>query len=165
MDKIDNFRDEYFFLSNFYSAPVTFDGITYQNNEAAFQAQKCINPSDKHAYAAVSPSVAKRMGRSEKLRPDWESVKVGLMSEIVMAKFSQNPDLAKKLLETQDAYLEEGNDWGDRIWGTVNGIGRNLLGQILMDARDKLREKEEIIEKDPYFSDENIIRHEEELEK
>ena len=37
---IDSFRGKYFFLSNFYGSPVLYDGITYQNNEAAFQAQK-----------------------------------------------------------------------------------------------------------------------------
>lgn len=63
------------------------------------------------------------------------------MKDVVEAKFSQNPDLAKKLLETEDAYLEEGNDWGDRIWGTVNGIGANNLGRILMEVREILKEK------------------------
>jgi len=30
-----------------------------------------------------------------------------------------------KLLETGDAHLEEGNDWGDRYCGTVHGVGQN----------------------------------------
>lgn len=38
--KIDSFRGQYFFLSNFFPAPVIYGGLTYQNNEAAFQAQK-----------------------------------------------------------------------------------------------------------------------------
>lgn len=37
---IDSFKNEYYFLSNFYEIPVTYKGITYQNNEAAFQAMK-----------------------------------------------------------------------------------------------------------------------------
>ena len=40
--RINAFRNEYYFLSNFYEIPVTYQGITYQNNEAAFQAQKCV---------------------------------------------------------------------------------------------------------------------------
>ena len=28
------------FLSNFYSSPVTYEGLTYLNNEAAFQSAK-----------------------------------------------------------------------------------------------------------------------------
>lgn len=55
-------------------------------------------------------------------------------------KFTQNTELADKLLATGDAYLEEGNTWGDRIWGTVNGSGANRLGVILMQIRAELKD-------------------------
>lgn len=29
MNKIDEFRGKYYFLSNFYNSPVTYEGITY----------------------------------------------------------------------------------------------------------------------------------------
>ena len=38
---ITSFRGSYDFLSNFYEAPVSYGGLCYSNNEAAFQAQKC----------------------------------------------------------------------------------------------------------------------------
>ena len=142
MNKIDLFRDEYFFLSNFYEVPVTYDGITYQNNEAAFQAQKCKIFKDREAFANMNPAEAKKYGRKVSLRLDWERVKVGLMREIVYAKFEQNADLKEKLLQTGDAYLEEGNTWGDKIWGTVNGQGQNLLGQILMETRERFQQRD-----------------------
>ena len=144
--KIDSFRGEYYFLSNFYEAPVEYDGIRFQNNEAAFQAMKTLNPDIKKTFAGMDSSQAKKAGRKVELRKDWESVKVDIMRDIVFAKFSQNPELKEKLLATGDAYLEEGNTWGDRIWGTVNGKGANLLGQILMDTRLLLRTKELQIE-------------------
>ena len=142
MKTINDFRNEYFFLSNFYMAPVTFEGITYTNSEAAFQAQKCIDAEDRKAFSTMSPSEAKRAGRHVKLRPDWETIKVDIMTKIVESKFTQNVNLGLKLLETQDSDLEEGNTWGDRIWGTVNGNGQNLLGKILMQTRIKLKNKE-----------------------
>ena len=138
MDKIDSFRDDYFFLSNFYEAPVTYDGITYRSNEAAFQAQKTLDRAARARFAEMDPATAKKAGRRVSLRPDWEDVKVGVMREIVRAKFTQNDDLKAALRATGDAPLEEGNTWGDRTWGTVNGKGRNLLGQILMDIRQEL---------------------------
>lgn len=52
----------------------------------------------------------------------------------------QHYDLAQKLIATGNAYLEEGNQWGDKFWGTVNGNGENMLGKILMKERDILRE-------------------------
>ena len=142
--KINSFRGEYFFLSNFYEAPVTYEGITYQNNEAAFQAQKVNSPTELYfvdprlPFANLGPSEARKKGKHVPLRKDWEQVKYGIMKAIVYAKFSQNEDLKEKLLETGDAYLEEGNTWGDKTWGTVGGEGKNLLGQILMDIRDAL---------------------------
>ena len=146
MDTINRFRDEYFFLSNFYPAPVKYEGITYANSEAAFQAQKCADKKDRMRFAALSAGDAKRLGRRVSLRSDWEAVKIEIMKEIVHSKFTQNDDLKEKLIALQDVYLEEGNDWGDRIWGTVRGSGQNLLGKILMEVRDELiREKQEEI--------------------
>ena len=135
---IDTFRGDYFFLSTFYVAPVIFVGIRYCNNEAAFQAQKCINAEDRKAFSTMNPSEAKKAGRKVILRSDWEIVKVDLMYKIVKAKFAQNIDLALKLAATNNEELVEGNTWGDKIWGKVNGEGQNLLGKILMDIRDNI---------------------------
>lgn len=141
---INNFRGKYYFLSNFYEVPVTYNGIPYKNNEAAFQAQKVSDFEKQKEFSHLNPSEAKRKGRRVKLRKDvdWDSVKTGFMREIVRAKFEQNEDLKQKLLATGDEHLEEGNTWGDRIWGTVNGVGENRLGKILMKVREELRTEE-----------------------
>ncbi len=150
---INSFRGEYYFLSNFYEVPVAYKGVTYLNNEAAFQAQKTISAyqrskgeipllSEEIRFSNLNASEAKKLGKRVSLRKDWEEVKVSLMQEIVDAKFDQHPDLAEKLLETGDEHLEEGNTWGDKIWGTVKGQGKNLLGQILMNTRERLKEQE-----------------------
>lgn len=138
---INNFKGKYYFLSNFYSCPVIWDGITYQNNEAAFQSAKVLDKNIRKTFANLNPSDAKRKGRHVILRPDWEDVKYDIMYEIVLAKFSQNDTLKRKLLETHHQYLEEGNTWGDKVWGTVHGIGENHLGKILMRVRDVLRDQ------------------------
>ena len=139
--RIDSFRGDYFFLSNFYPAQVTIDGLTYQNNEAAFQAQKVLDLEAKKAFTALAPKEAKRRGRQVPLRPDWEKVKNGIMEEIVRAKFLQNKDLREKLLATGDALLVEGNTWNDRYWGVDkrSRTGKNYLGQILMKVRSDLQ--------------------------
>lgn len=138
MEKIGSFKEEYYFLSNFYDAPVTYNRITYKNNEAAFQAQKVLTDEERMAFSSLNATEAKKLGRKVSLRYDWEAVKVQVMKDIVYAKFSQNEELCDKLIATGDAYLEEGNDWGDRIWGTVDGKGANILGKILMEVREKL---------------------------
>lgn len=136
---INSFKGKYYFLSNFYSAPVTYDGLTFQNNEAAFQAAKCINPELRKQFINLNPSEAKRSGRRVKLRSDWEQVKVGIMRDICKAKFEQNENLRQQLIATGSEHLEEGNTWGDRIWGTVDGVGQNHLGKILMEIRNEYR--------------------------
>ena len=73
------------------------------------------------------------------LRQDWEDAKVRIMYEICLAKFSQHPKLKERLLATRDAFIEEGNDWGDTEWGVCNGYGKNRLGKILMLVRMDLQ--------------------------
>ena len=139
--RIDIFRGTYFFLSNFYEAPVEYGGLRYLNNEAAFQAQKCLTEEEKQGFTQLPPNKAKRLGRQVVLRSDWEQVKVGIMEEIVRAKFTQNTDLRNQLLATRDAELVEGNNWNDTFWGVhlSNGKGENHLGQILMKVRSELQ--------------------------
>ena len=137
-DAIKEFRGKYFFLSNFYIAPVEYDGISYTNNEAAFQSAKVLDKEVRSKFSNLDPSSAKRKGRNVTLRHDWDKIKFDIMYEVCKAKFVQNPDLKQRLLETGDAYLEEGNTWKDKIWGTVNGVGQNNLGKILMKIRTEL---------------------------
>lgn len=134
---IEQFRGEHYFLSNFFPSPVVYDGIIFQNNEAAFQAQK--QPEIAEVFASLPLNKAKQTGRQVKLRPDWESVKDTIMEEIVRAKFSQNTHLRKKLIATGNAELIEGNHWGDTYWGVCFGKGRNKLGEILMKIRAELQ--------------------------
>ncbi|MCY8034172.1 NADAR family protein [Bacillus sonorensis] len=103
MDVIDEFKGKYYFLSNFYSAPVMYQGITYQNNEAAFQAMKVTDKSIHSEFSDLPPNLAKRKGRRVKLRQDWEELKDTFMYEIVKAKFEQNDHLKNKLLQTGES--------------------------------------------------------------
>jgi ribA/ribD-fused uncharacterized protein len=136
MNKIAGFRGKYFFLSNFFPTKVKVGDLTFENNEAAFQSYKSKN---MESFCHLNPSEAKRKGRRVQLRPDWEEIKADVMYMVVFAKFSQNQDLRDKLINTGDAELVEENNWGDRIWGTVSGKGKNLLGKILMKVRDELK--------------------------
>lgn len=138
---INEFSGEYRFLSNFWEAPVTYGGVTYGSNEAAFQAQKCIEAEKRLAFTELTPSKAKSLGRRVLLRSDWEDVKIGLMEEIVRAKFTQTPDLGEKLLQTGYRQLVEGNTWNDTFWGvSLKSLkGQNHLGKILMQIREELR--------------------------
>lgn len=139
---IDRFDGEYRWLSNFSRHRTHFAGVTYPTVEHAFQAAKAADPTERDRIRTVdSPTTAKRLGRRITLRADWEDVKTDIMRVLVARKF-EGP-LQASLLATGDAYLIEGNNWGDRIWGAepVDGrwVGENRLGTILMELRDRLR--------------------------
>lgn len=136
---IDRFTGEHRFLSNFWICRVVYHGVDYANAETAFQAQKVTDIDEQIRFAELSPGDAKRAGRRVKLRPDWEEIKTEKMAHIVEAKFRQNGDLARMLLDTGDADLIEGNTWGDTTWGVCNGKGENRLGRILTALRSDLR--------------------------
>lgn len=118
---------------------MTYQGLTYANSEAAFQAAKCTSDADKIQFTKLNPTLAKRLGRRVKLCEYWEAIKTQVMEEVVRAKFAQNAELTDKLLATGDAYLEEGTTW-DRIWGVIRGVGENRLGIILMKVRAEIKE-------------------------
>lgn len=140
MKEIMTFRGKYQFLSNIYKASFEWDGRSYKNSEAAFQSAKSLDPAVREEFSEMTGVVAKKEGKKVLLRRDWEEVKDSIMEEVVREKFIQNPDLLKKLIDTGDMELVEGNCWHDKYWGVdvVSGEGENHLGIILMKLREEL---------------------------
>lgn len=139
---IRRFRLEYDYLSNFYPACVQVDGLEYLSSEAAFQAAKCAKAEDRLLFAELNSNDSKRLGHQVPVRSDWEAVRIGEMEKVVRAKFTQNPHLARFLMETGDAELIEGNSWHDTFWGVdlKTGEGENHLGKILMALREDFQQ-------------------------
>ena len=145
MMRIKEFRGEYEFLSNFYEHPFVYNGQAFRNSEAAFQAQKTLDPAERLKFSAMSASESKRAGRRVTLRPDWEQVKDQVMRAVLMAKFA-DPTLKKKLVRTIGIHLIEGNTWHDNYWGSCTCTkcgdkGQNVLGKLLREVRHKYREE------------------------
>ena len=137
---ITEFRGEYAFLSNFYNSPFIYDDYEFQTVEHGYQAYKAEDKKMFHRIRrANTANDAKRMGRRIRLRTDWELIKVGLMENLVWSKF-KTKELRKRLLETGDTPLIEGNTWGDTFWGICDGVGENNLGKLLMMIRGRVRE-------------------------
>lgn len=139
MTKIDLFRGQYNWLSNFYKCDIYYNGLHYNSVEAAFQAQK--DPSKANEFCNITnPVMAKHKGKNVSLRSDWDKVKVDIMQQLILIKFNSNEELKQKLLETDNIYLEEGNKFHDHFWGVSDGYGQNILGKILMNVRKQLRD-------------------------
>lgn len=137
---ITTFRGKYIFLSNFYPSKVLLDGDEFESVETAYQAAKTTK-ENREIFKSLRASEAKRYGKKVKIRPDWENIKVKIMRDLIQQKFTASNSLGKRLLETGDEELVEGNVWGDRFWGVSYGKGENILGKLLMERRDELKDE------------------------
>ncbi len=141
------------FLSNFYpyknkngdkypySVRVFYAGIEFDCVENAYQAAKLTNPDDMVRFSRMTPFETKRVMDAGlySVRAGWDAIKLRVMEDLVMQKFTTCPELAQMLRATGNAKLVEGNRWGDVFWGVCNGVGENHLGRILMRVRDRIK--------------------------
>lgn len=140
---VKGFFGNYRFLSNFYDAPVYYEGLLYRSSECAYQAAKLL-PHYRSSLQNVSAASSKKMWKSfgddslyDNCPEEWDDRKYDVMSGIVFDKFLRNSALRNKLMETGDRYLEELNWWKDAWWGVDTKLGGlNNLGKILMKCRE-----------------------------
>jgi len=148
---IERFTGKHAFLSNFHPCMVVYEGVTYPSTEHAYQAAKTLDGAERAKFWASPPrprkvataKEAKALGRKVTLRPDWEQVKVGVMREILGAKFAK-PHFRFLLASTEDATLVEGTTWHDTFWGICtcsehNGKGENWMGRLLTEIRTAIK--------------------------
>jgi ribA/ribD-fused uncharacterized protein len=132
-------------FSNFSRHGFVAGGQRWPTAEHYFQAQKFAGtPHEERIRRASTPKEAKRLGndRSVLLRRDWESVRDDVMRQAVLRKFETHDDIRALLLGTVEEELIE-NAPNDYYWGCgADGHGKNRLGQILMEVRALLRERE-----------------------
>lgn len=144
-------------LSNWYHAEFDYAGKHYFNSEQYMMYQKvamfkCFDIAQQ-IMETDDPATAKQLGRQKfpEFKPEiWERTCRHVMRRGIRAKFLQNPNLLKVLLETDNKLLAEAapNDtkWGigiDLSDSSISNIeswhGSNFLGVILMEVRDSIR--------------------------
>lgn len=139
------------FLSNDYESPITYEGKTYKNAEAAYQASKVTDPKIKDMFTNLSAEDARKLGNALKPKDDWEATdnngvatKTKVMGQILREKF-KNQDLKDKLVATGESNLIDGSG-KDNFWGATkdnegNYSGSNTLGRLLKTVRDEITGK------------------------
>jgi ribA/ribD-fused uncharacterized protein len=133
-------------FSNLFRRAIDFEGETFATSEHAYQAGKPRKPEVK-AWLMAAPSPALLAMAAHGLyywdiSPGWSKKKFDRMRRVLHAKFTQHEDLHALLLSTGNARLIESatvDNEVNRLWGEVNGQGKNMLGELLMELRDQLR--------------------------
>lgn len=155
---ITSFTDENRWLSNFFPSPIYIQlfGVdrNFATGEHYYQALKAhaMSMTEDNDYNAIDDYIngietaetagkAKRLGQKADIDVEkWNRIAFHYMLEVQKQKYSQNFELAVKLINTGNTEFVEGNSWGDKIWGTVDGEGLNLLGLALHMTRDSLHQ-------------------------
>ena len=137
-------------FSNLFRRDVVFEGEAFATSEHAYQAGKARKPAvRKWLMEAPSPSLLAMAAHGLyywDVAPGWSTTKFDRMRAVLLAKFTQHSDLRELLLSTGDARLVETatvDNEVNRLWGEVNGVGRNMLGVLLMELRADLRDNAE----------------------
>jgi len=132
-------------FSNLYRREIVFEGVTYATSEHAYQAGKARKDAVREwLLAAPTPSLLAMAAHGLyvwDIQPGWSKTKFDRMKRVLQAKFTQHADLAKLLLSTGNARLVEAatvDNLVNRTWGEVDGVGKNMLGQLLMEVREEL---------------------------
>lgn len=137
-------KEAYDYLSNFCGGyPISLRGIgehrIFRTSEALYQA--CRFPDHPKLQEEIlnlrSPMGAKMVAKAnkDKTRPDWDDVRVAIMTWTVQHKVLSNESFRLKLRDAQDKPIVE-KSHKDEFWGAVErsaGLlrGVNQLGKIL----------------------------------
>ncbi len=143
-------------FSQWYESEFTVEGVTYNCTEQFMMAQKALFFNDeiscRKIMATKSPKEQKALGRKVRNfdKEQWKDVCEEIVYEGNYAKFTQNYDLKKILIETENRVLVEASPY-DKIWGIglsqsdpraldpEQWQGLNLLGIAIMNVRDELK--------------------------
>jgi len=140
MNTIEQFRDEYSWLSNFSPCDIIYEGISYPSTEHFYVGMKTTDILLREEISKLeTPGKAKRFGRKIDVRDDWDDIKISTMRYALDQKFSKDP-YKTLLIETGDMEIQEGNFWQDKFWGVdfETKEGKNILGKMIMKIRDSL---------------------------
>lgn len=135
-------------FSNLYRREIEYEGERFPTSEHAYQAGKPRKPEVREwLMNAPSPALLAMAAHGLyywDVAPGWSKTKFDRMRNVLRVKFEQHEDLKALLLSTGNARLVESatvDNEVNRLWGEVDGVGKNMLGVLLMELRDSLRAK------------------------
>lgn len=148
-------KEDFGGLSNMASGyPLQVNGIRILTTEALYQACRFPHMPEiqREIIGQHSPMTAKMKSKPYRKdsRPDWDDVRYKVMRWCLRVKLAQNyEEFGRLLLATRDRPIVE-QSRKDDYWGAKLAdesgdtlIGQNVLGRLLMELREKLKEDSE----------------------
>ena len=132
-------------LDNFWESSFELNGEAWPTAEHFYQASKFPNNPTlreeiRTAAECKGPGGCYQLGQSNGYRRDWDAIKVDVMYEANLAKYSQNPAVLKVLLSTGNNTIRA--QGSPDSWGTWNGI---LLERIREELRGEAERDESVL--------------------
>jgi ribA/ribD-fused uncharacterized protein len=130
-----------------YESELEMEGIIYKSVEHYMQAKRYENIDEEHRkmiIEAESTKKAKELGndKSKPQKKDWHTEKLNVVYDALLKKFTISEVLKDTLLKTDGKYICNFSET-DRAWGDPgDGTGKNLLGKLLMEVREKIKYNE-----------------------
>lgn len=157
----ENIKEQFTFFwdgpfSQWHPSKFIIDGVEFCTCEQYMMLKKALMFGDfesaKKVMATSNPKDQKQIGREIKSFNDkiWVKYCKKIVYDANMAKFIQNPDLLKKLMDTGESILVEASPY-DKRWGIGLGAenpfaqdrstwqGLNWLGIIITFVRDDIK--------------------------
>ncbi len=144
-ERVFFYERDFYVLSNFSAFTLRWNGIRFDTSEAAYHWEKFPASQMVQELIVTAPSAHEALCLARHYeqfrRPDWNDVRVEIMRSILQEKARQHEYVRRKLLATGDRELIE-DSWRDDFWGWgPNHDGKNMLGRLWMEIRQKLREQ------------------------
>lgn len=151
------YEQEFYVLSNFSAFTLIWNGIRFNTSEHAYHWEKFqidrMHKAEELTEHEIRESIRTAASAHEAFklaeeykryrREDWDSVRVGIMRNILREKLHQHPYVRRKLMQTGERELIE-HSWRDNFWGWgPHRDGQNMLGRLWMEIRAELREARE----------------------
>jgi ribA/ribD-fused uncharacterized protein len=147
--------NEYKEFSNMHEAPMQIGGITFPTVEHYYQWSKAKQFGAEEIATKIlkTPSAKSVKALGQKVTPyddeAWKGKRREVMMTALNAKFSQHPDILKKLNSTGTKTIAEANP-RDKYWGIGTSAetsfaknpsrwkGENMMGKLLEDVRTRM---------------------------
>ncbi|WP_305829097.1 NADAR family protein [Pseudomonas aeruginosa] len=148
-------KEDFGGLSNMASGyPLQINGVRILTSEALYQACRFPHMPElqREIIGQHSPMTAKMKSKPHRKdsRSDWDEVRYKVMRWCLRVKLAQNyEEFGRLLLATRDRPIVEQSRkddyWGAKLMDETGDtlIGQNVLGRLLMELREKLKDDSE----------------------